>query len=686
MRGRTVDYDGIIAALPMAAAFTLLLSRVLPIHFEYRPNDLGIVSWTTERQYPLQQDTFWAIFAVATGGLLVWLLARVLRRSSAPVGSIVAIEALGAASLLVLLWFPLAFAAPLSIVAAAGAVWQARRSGNAHAGSAAVEPPPVVLPKRRASSSALWAAALGLLALALTSKIWVTLWNVAHSIPDQRRAIDHFSFYGEIGQHLAWGNALLHGGLHGKDFFCLYGPLYDLGGVALWAILGRSIDAWELYVLAMRALVLTGLMLLGCALLRRRIWVLAIPFLVPSVTARLGIALFGLLFLCSWLRSGKLRWSLIAGATGGAALLYSQEFATVFCVTGAVAFALRRDLRAAGAFAVGFAGIVTPVLVYYAVNDALGPMLRDLVAFPGYMLAGYGKRPFPALSSHLPLASLWSAADSSAPMRLAYAIPVVYVAGLLWALPISRLDPRRPLASLSGLVAGLRRDPWRASILLISLFGLLCFRVALGRSDTAHILTTLPPAALLVVVAFDRLLGFPRPGNGSRWLAAWRAAALGIFLLHAGFAEFARPIAHLQKSVDNVVKLASRGNHPVGSWKLNRVTHWIQQRTRPTDPVLFLPNNAAYYYLTDRPSPIRFVMGHQIVTQAHRDEVLADLQANPPRFIVWDHDALRIDGLSDELVFGSELLRWIEENYREETRLGSVEISSPRSLVGPGGP
>ena len=69
MKGRLVDYDGTIAALPMAAAFTLLLCRLLPIHFEYRPNDLGIVSWTTERQYPLQQETFWAIFAVAAGGL-----------------------------------------------------------------------------------------------------------------------------------------------------------------------------------------------------------------------------------------------------------------------------------------------------------------------------------------------------------------------------------------------------------------------------------------------------------------------------------------------------------------------------------------------------------------------------------------------------------------------------------------
>ncbi len=74
MRGRSVDSDGTVAALPIAAAFTLLLARLLPIHFEYRPNQLGIVSWTTERQYPLQQETFWAIFAVATGPFWVMMV------------------------------------------------------------------------------------------------------------------------------------------------------------------------------------------------------------------------------------------------------------------------------------------------------------------------------------------------------------------------------------------------------------------------------------------------------------------------------------------------------------------------------------------------------------------------------------------------------------------------------------
>ena len=74
-------------------------------------------------------------------------------------------------------------------------------------------------------------------------------------------------------------------------------------------------------------------------------------------------------------------------------------------------------------------------------------------------------------------------------------------------------------------------------------------------------------------------------------------------------------------------------------------------------------------------------MGHQIVTEAHRAEVLADLRADPPRFIAWDHDAPRIDNLSDELVFGADVLGWIEENYEEELRLGSVAMMRPRQPV-----
>ena len=62
MRSSEVAYDGEVAAVPLAASFALLAARVLPIHFEYQPNDLGIVSVVSQMQYPKQQETFWLLF------------------------------------------------------------------------------------------------------------------------------------------------------------------------------------------------------------------------------------------------------------------------------------------------------------------------------------------------------------------------------------------------------------------------------------------------------------------------------------------------------------------------------------------------------------------------------------------------------------------------------------------------
>jgi hypothetical protein len=680
---RRLADDGVLAALPLAASLLLLLARWLPLRFEYTPNDLGIVSLATLERYPQQQETFWWIVGLVGGALLVWLLARPLGAAALTATQRIALEASGVGALLALLWLPTPLSTPLLAVVLVGSLaWARRHRGGARGGAARhdVGVGPVA---RGASPSGgagprgrgwTWALGLLLLALGLTPTFWVSLWNVANGVPDELRTSDTFVFHGEIGQHLAWADALRRGELHGRDFFCLYGPLYDLLGVGVWRLLGRSIAAWELYASSARVLGWVCAWFLASLLVRRRVLLLALAFLLPWVSLRVGLPLAGLALLGLWLRDGRAALAAGAGAVAGLALLYSQEFGLVGVVSAGLAFALRRELRPALAWGAGLALALTPVLAWYAVQGALGPMLRDVVGYPAYVMAGYGKLPFPSLASALPLSARTGTPQELLMLRLGHALPAVCLAGLLLAIPVSRLDARRPLASVRRVMERLRDDPQRLLVVLVCVFGLLAFRSVLGRSDLLHVLTALPPAALLLVAAADRLLGARGASHGSRRLAVWRAAALALLVFAAGFFEAPTPLRQLSRSGRDAATLLRQGHEPVGSRSVVRVVRWLQLNTEPSDSVLFLPNDAAYYYLTERRSPIRFVMGHQIVTREHRREVLAALRAQPPRFVVWNHASARVDGLSDEQVFGAELLAWLDARYETQVRLGEVEV------------
>jgi hypothetical protein len=677
MKLRGMVYDGSVAALPLAAAFALLAARALPIRFAYRPNELGIISVVSQMEYPKQQETFWLLFGVGAFALLFIAWARSLGRRSIPVNAVAGVELLGGCALLALLWLPGFAGVAACATAAAGAAWLALRAGAAASTPEAATPPPA--PARRAPLAAtlragLWGAALLVLALLLGPGLWVHLWNVAHAVPDAELAHDNFKFLAETGQHLAWANSLWNGGFQGRDFFCLYGPFFEMGLTGFWALAGRSVAATNSYLALTR--VVGWLCLFGAAavLVRRRPVILLLPFLVPYVKLRVGLALLAFCFFALWLKSGRRSECAASGVAAGVSLLYSQEYGVAFLVTAALGFALRRDGRAALIFAAGLLAVIAPTLGYHAAHGALGAMLHDIATYPRSMLAGYAGLPFPPLLSSLPLEVSQLGTRSSVALRLSYAVPAVCVAGLVLASGLWRLDWRRPLASLRELVQGLERDPERLACFLISLFGLISFRSALGRSDLPHLHAAMPGAVLVLCAGVDRSLDLWRVGPGRRPLAASRTALLAAFILLGAFVQSATPLANASKSLRLQTKLARFDHHPAGSQRVLRVVRWVQLNTAPGEPVLFLPNDAAYYYLSDRPNPIRFVLGHQIATDDHRRELLSDLRSRPPRYIVWDHDALVVDGIPHEQVFGDEIVRFFAESYEQEIRLGTIEI------------
>jgi hypothetical protein len=347
---------------------------------------------------------------------------------------------------------------------------------------------------------------------------------------------------------------------------------------------------------------------------------------------------------------------------------------------------LRRAPRAAFAFAAALALVATPLLAWFAANGALSAMVHDIVAYPSYIVAGYAKLPFPSLAANLPLPSASPRTSDALFVRLGYLAPALCLGGLLLCLPVSALDPRRPAASLAEAWRALRGDPRRSFASAVTLFGLLGFRTALGRSDIWHVVPVVPVAALLLLLACERTAALWRAAASARVLAAERAAALALLLVHSGLLLWPTPLANLMHSARAIRALPRELLPPREEAQVVRVARWIREHTAEGEAVLFLPNDAAAYYLADRPNPIRFVMGHQIVTEAHRAEVLAAMRARPPRYVVWNDGAVRVDDLPDPLVFGAPLLGWISENYVLEQRIGRAKVLRWRgaTAAGPG--
>jgi hypothetical protein len=678
--------DSALATLPAAAGVTMLLAQVLPLEFQFRPNGLGITSATILARYPTQQETFWFGFAIAVTAVLAWLAQQTLRRRAFSVRREMGLEIMGVAVLLAALTFP----APLNIGVVAALLMAAallvlrspREAPNARpplGTPGALQAGGEARPSRRRWT--LWIATILIVASVYSadpysgSGFWGGVANVIHDVSDRDLMVDSFEFKGERGQHLLWADALRNGDLPGRDFFSLYGPLYELSIVGIWSLLGRSVASVTLFEGLVALCGMATLLLLALRLVRYRFTILVIPLLTPYASLRMGLGFLGLFCLVQWLGRGKTGWCAAAGVIGGVALVFSQEYGLAFLAVSVAAIVLAGQWRAGGLFIAGWAMTLLPVVVWLARADALEPMLDDLLAYPSYILAGYANLPFPSLVANLPLGLGFPRGVDQLMLRLAYIPPLILVGGLLMALPLRHFKPAAPMASLGRIRRELLADPVRLGIVLVALYGVLCFRSALGRSDAWHFLAALPPVALLLCVALDRCVDLFRARETDlRLRALWRTAALLFLVLQSGMPQAARPVEQLKRSAFEIANLLRGEPKLAGDPRGLALLEWLRRHTRAEDRLFFGPGNPAFYYLAERPNPTRFATPYLMVTDAHRAEALADLRADPPRFIVWDEELWVFDDLSMPIVLGSNLLKWIDRNYTPAVSNGGFSL------------
>ncbi|MEK7873359.1 MAG: hypothetical protein AAB502_05810, partial [Chloroflexota bacterium] len=515
-------------------------------------------------------------------------------------------------------------------------------------------------------------------------------------------------FLQDQGLHLRWANTGLHGGVLYRDTPLLYGPLMEYPLAAAMSLVGASVLTLRVFNFILNLIALISIALMLRRVLRWRLLaytgaVLAIVIHFPlfpgmqSAVFRTTPAVVAV-FLC-WLAHER-RSRLLMAASGllaGFALFYSQE--TGVAALAAIAVMLvanaweRRDPRAsltsAAWAALGVAVVATPVLAFLALNGALAAYVHNVVSFAGYRVSSYPGIPYPNLQAGLlEAADLLSGSVSSGVFpphgvgRLALALADYLPVALYMTV----------CASLAARLITQRFNDRDALKLGLVVLGVALFPYTLSLSAAWSIVGTLPPVTILALTYMDDL--WPRRGAhgvmAARGLAV--AALAGGLVLYAAFSTASGPFVQ-----QTMLKIRAALGAPVpyqawygeeavqlaipraeGMWvthktrgEIESVTRFIQERTTPSEHIFVFSYSPVYYFLTDRTSSTRFDFFLMPNTREDRRRVIADLERDKTRFVIYDGASLW--GIPID-VMEPEIVRYLKDNYVERLSVGAVKV------------
>lgn len=251
------------------------------------------------------------------------------------------------------------------------------------------------------------------------------------------------------------------------------------------------------------------------------------------------------------------------------------------------------------------------------------------------------------------------------PLMFDFKYPAFSVAGLFpYWLPILLTT-----ASLTLLVKYWLGNKWDKSLLFpltMLALSIIFYRRALGRNDIEHILYTIHFVFLTTFVSFDLVLKDKRD------------VIKGAVTYLAMGALFFLPFFSLPRAIEppsgGLRMFATLPEVPDEFWLTEEqvaVRDFILKNTAESEYVFVFNNESAYYYLFQRKNPTRFYTIWFAVPDFLEDEALSDLEANRPKYIIYDSSFW-----SSRLPQPRRINSWILENYQEETVIGSTKILS----------
>ncbi len=475
------------------------------------------------------------------------------------------------------------------------------------------------------------------------------------------------------GERLAPLNSLLRDGIPFRDIYIQHGLFQNVGKPLLAAKLGTpslaSLRAVERLIVPVGYL---AFYLLGLQVFRSWLTAVALILFASSqsfwVSDRHALGLLAVAALvhalhhrespCTqsdkrwWRFMWTDRWILVSGLLTTLAFFYSTEvglytfaaaglFLGIWGITRRDNQLLQRWLPLS-CYVIGALSALIPFVLYFGWYGALDDLIRNTFIQTAYQIPTWGL-PYPSLLPALREITSFTAIKE-------------FVLGetFRWYFPGIVYLIATGVLTFRAVRGGFWTQPSNAVLFIVLLEGVLLFRTALGRSDFGHLIygSTLFWVFLLIALESSLAYGIRQMrGNGPSLRKV--GSLLVPVLVFGTFGWYVYSVHHPLDAVRDRVKRVVRGEtfprtSPVvwdrlGALQiedsqrahLQRVVAFIQQNTRPEEPIFDFSSQGAYYFFADRPSATRY---HQIAyaaTPAMQREVIRDLEQTRTRLVIY---------------------------------------------------
>jgi hypothetical protein len=466
---------------------------------------------------------------------------------------------------------------------------------------------------------------------------WLTLLlGIILGVTVYQRQLPLRSDLFEDAPHLAAANAFLNGQVPFRDFVIHYGFLQDV--VKPWVafhIWGTSYEAFLRAGAWMSGLSAFTLLLLFASILRNRWWFLTAAFILICrndlfIPDRLLFVLLAAFFYTQALRKNGLLWTVLAGASAAAGLLYSLDVGMMLLVGMAVAQIFNRsDRRFMNAELAGFAFILVSFISYLAWTGGLRFFISDNLA----LVSHYGGLWSDGLPSHflsyifLPHRQPWPFYAYIQQVPFLGLAVVTYLFG--W-----KRENRQ-------------RVEWQQALFLSSLV-FFQFFIYIGRSDMVHWTHATPLIWPLSAMALEEIFRFARRSTvtltsipsvlltGTILACPFTAALLGLDPLwlsianRLGTGTTLNQITRVSPEIPRLGKTTASGSELS---EMEEVVKLIQSHVGPHEAFFDL-SSYGYYFLAERRNSTSFGQLTQVQGSAMVNRCLEQLKQSPPKAIL----------------------------------------------------